>query len=94
MTAHDEERWSVHLGEPRCRQVRAAASRDDRGDLLGQIGRRPERGGRAGACPEVGRRETANVRTLAESPCRTDQPPGEQVDVEDVGAVSFLLGSE
>src|SRR4051794_15989226 len=59
--ADDQERRRRHVGELRTRKVYASAPGDHRARGVRTAGRRPYRGGSAGACAEVSDREIARA---------------------------------
>lgn len=91
VAAHDEQRRCSHGGEAGPGEIGPATTGDHCGDVGAGFGRGPQRGGGTGTGTEV---------ADAGEPLRTQpvrgfgEPVGEQVDVEDVAPVEFLVSGE
>ncbi|HET9128525.1 MAG TPA: hypothetical protein VFN73_10625 [Propionibacteriaceae bacterium] len=75
-------------------EIRAATAGHDGGDRAVRLGRRPQRGRRAGARAEVAEPHQRQAGLPVQPPGGGREPLGQQPDVEDVRAVALLLGGE
>ena len=89
--ADDQQHRCAHLCQRVGGQVWTAATRDDRTDLLPELGRGRQRRGRARARPEEADREARQVGLRPRPARRRHQPLRQQGDVEHVRAIALLL---
>ena len=90
ISAHDQQRGRVHLGQRLTREIGPAAAGHHRCHLHPRIGGRDQRRARPGAGAEVADGQRRGIGLAGQPAGDVDQPASQQLDVEDVGAVAFL----
>ena len=91
--ADEKESGRPHLAEPLAGKVRATTPRHDCSDLIAELGGGVQGGPSTRAGAEVPDPATSRVLPFERPPGRSDEPAGEQRDVEDLFTVCLLYTS-